>query len=568
MRNVLFVLVMLFGITPAHAVWNYSEAGPAVILLHVYGTLKEPLSTAPNTVDFHEWGTGFIVSPDGLVLSAGHMIPDKQLFDDNGFVIEAYYPQPDKSLLSAEAPPVELFVIKAMQKPHDIALLSIKDVSIPQRFLRLCDGFDISYSDFGVLGYARGRPLLSAQHGRVSTPAGTDLDMSLQLSLDPGNSGSPVFNELGMVFAVAVARSEVDGERLDNNTEVVSIEKAMELLAPEGNVLNGMSYDPDCKKILKPQISAELIKSAYTKPEIEIAARFGNKQKYAGVTGERDLFFIYDDKTDPVIPPPIGVIPPANGQLSDRAPPSIYNDKLSDWGSYSAVKNATKQPTWFPRDADFNEKLRYATSSGVPVGIPSVSSVQRISTTLKAPPGFRIQRINAAKLDFEAPSGFSFSGPFVENNGLTKGGQTQNFDWGRTILMESAPIITSKPVKANSTVSVWLEPEAQKTMTKPTVQVLTLPFSKTLDIHRPTTSTRKIFTEMIAAPEGYQFEEILDINQMSVKHSPSDGAIITVAADGSALEIKFSLESGSVNDPWNGWLDLLITTKLVSKKAP
>lgn len=150
----------------------YNDAGPAVIQIHVYGTLKQPLP-GQQTVDFHERGTGFLVSPDGLVLSAGHNIPDSALFDEDGFHVEGYFPAKDDDALSAVDPPVQLEVITATQSPYDVSLLRIKGLNTVKPFLRLCDAYRKGVkTDFEVLGYQGGDSLLTSNYGPVMAGAG------------------------------------------------------------------------------------------------------------------------------------------------------------------------------------------------------------------------------------------------------------------------------------------------------------------------------------------------------------------------------------------------------------
>ena len=53
----------------------YSEAGGSVVKIHIFGTLKK--ASESGSIDFEEFGTGFYATPDGLILTAGHLIPDR-----------------------------------------------------------------------------------------------------------------------------------------------------------------------------------------------------------------------------------------------------------------------------------------------------------------------------------------------------------------------------------------------------------------------------------------------------------------------------------------------------------
>jgi S1-C subfamily serine protease len=82
----------------------YNDAGPAVIQIHVEGILKS-LPEHAKTKDFHDDATGFIVSPDGLVMTAGHVVPDPNEFEDGTLTVEGRFPHDIRGALKAEDPP-------------------------------------------------------------------------------------------------------------------------------------------------------------------------------------------------------------------------------------------------------------------------------------------------------------------------------------------------------------------------------------------------------------------------------------------------------------------------------
>jgi serine protease Do len=78
--------------------------------------------------------------------------------------------------------------------------------------------------------------------------------------------------------------------------------------------------------------------------------------------------------------------------------------------------------------------------------------------------------------------------------------------------------------------------------------------------------TRRDFNEKIPAPEGFFFKQVVKIDYQSLSHSPSKGVKVSVSRDGSALELKYTLESGPATAPWSGWVDAFITAYMVPKR--
>ncbi|MGE8096622.1 S1 family peptidase [Pseudomonas fluorescens] len=236
----------------------YSESWASVIQIHVYGILKEP-DPVKHTVDYNEHGTGFLVSPDGLVMSAGHNIPTKDKFDEDGFYVEGYFPTKDVDALNAVDPPFQLQVVLATQSPYDVALLQIKNLATVRPFLRLCDSYlKEGHPHFVVLGYQGGGNLLTINEGPVMSGAGTVSNILVQMPLNPGNSGGPIFNEKGMVFGIAIGERTVAGERMESTSLAVPMAKAIATLGDAAKPLIGVSYAPDCQIPLNPQITTVL----------------------------------------------------------------------------------------------------------------------------------------------------------------------------------------------------------------------------------------------------------------------------------------------------------------------
>jgi S1-C subfamily serine protease len=226
----------------------YNEAGPAVVQIHVYGTLRTP-DPKTRSPDFDDHATGFFVTPDGLILTAGHVAPDPSLFQSGQLWIEGLLPKLDEMAMVASQPVLELEVIKSSTSPHDVGLLRVKNPSGAFPFLRLCDGYTTE-DNLTVLGYSGGYSTLSKTLGSVKSPASTLSPLVMQMPLSPGDSGGPVFNANGQVFGIAIGQRTVNGERMEATTLAEIMPKAMTQLSPETLALIGVSYDPDCAKQL------------------------------------------------------------------------------------------------------------------------------------------------------------------------------------------------------------------------------------------------------------------------------------------------------------------------------
>ncbi|KAF0250994.1 hypothetical protein GN299_31080 [Pseudomonas putida] len=432
----------------------YFEAGPAVIQLHVYGTLKQPL---PNeqSVDFHERGTGFVASPDGLVLSAGHNIPDKSLFDEDGFFIEGYFPAKDQDALSAVDPPVELEVITATQSPYDVSLLRIKDSDTVRPFLRLCDNYKRAGNfDFVVLGYQGGDRILTSNYGPVMAGAGATSNILVQIPLNKGNSGGPIFNELGMVFGIAIGEKTVGSERMQSTSIAVPMSKVMQTLGDASKPLAGVSYDPDCGKQLKPQFTAL----------IESPIKVGREPRPVAAEVITTETIDYS-KVVKEIPPPTGYKVVTYKSITVDQPGVKTEIFVPKDGSKIFVKGTSKEP-----------KLPTSVNANIEVLLEPTSPEN-------AAPSFRVQtfpysktldthNIEITSKDFKdtipAPDGFVFK-EFLKidyvslNHSPSKGANVQISPDGKALLvsysLQSGPIYDQWRGWIDAFITAKLEPK-------------------------------------------------------------------------------------------------------------
>jgi hypothetical protein len=241
-------LLLAVSLAVAARADDYGELGPSVVRIHIYGTLLQPDRDTQRT-RFDDSATGFIVSPDGLVMSAGHVFPDRSQFAPDQYWSEVFLPVADGTAQMADKNPLQFTVIKAARTPHDVALVRILNPPASLPYLRLCDQFT-SAEDIFVLGYEAGDGLLAKTKASVSAPAHADVPLLLQAPLTPGDSGAPVFNHKGEVVAVAIGQKWVNNIRLNDKSNAEIMPIVMKQLQPDAGVLSDVSYKPDCNASL------------------------------------------------------------------------------------------------------------------------------------------------------------------------------------------------------------------------------------------------------------------------------------------------------------------------------
>jgi serine protease Do len=250
MRRLIAAALVSAAPMPASA-GPYSDAGPAVVQIHVYGTLRAPNGARS---DYDDYGTGFLVSPEGLILTAGHLVPNAENFMPGELWIEARLPIRSEQAITAGGPTVGLEVLSSMTSPHDVALMRIREARGPYPYLRLCDHYGAEDS-LTVLGYTGGGSALSRTVGSVKTPATTVTPLVMQMPLSGGDSGGPVFNSSGTVFGVALGGQTINNERISSTTLAEMMPIAISALSPSARALIGVSYDPDCTRVLTPLVA-------------------------------------------------------------------------------------------------------------------------------------------------------------------------------------------------------------------------------------------------------------------------------------------------------------------------
>ena|SRR2546425_7303744 len=167
----------------------YKKAGPSVVLIEVYD-LKGDVSKA---------GTGFLVSPEGAILTNYHVI--------------AHSKQATIRLANNDA--YDTVEVLDIDKRKDIALIKIKGSGLPHLPLGHSSAVEI-----GDLVFSLSNPLGVFQNtlsqGMVSGIRQGDGYRYFQITapISPGSSGGPIFNGRGEVIGIAVA-SVQEGQNLN-----------------------------------------------------------------------------------------------------------------------------------------------------------------------------------------------------------------------------------------------------------------------------------------------------------------------------------------------------------------
>lgn len=254
MKQLSIWLAFILVCWPAIAVGDiYRQAGPAVISLRVNGMLRVPENGR------REWssrGTGFVVSADGYVLTAAHVVRGSDVFEPGALLIEGTFPVLVEGALVASGSRVRLQLLGVGQSSDDdVALLRIIDAPPNLPYLRSCDGGapdevvrTLGYSFVGTS--AGGDGILSIVRGEVSTPSVRGSPLRLNARGAPGLSGSPVLGSSENVVAIFLGEESslptAERSSLPFGSRALPSRRAFEVVSPHADGLRGRSYEQTC----------------------------------------------------------------------------------------------------------------------------------------------------------------------------------------------------------------------------------------------------------------------------------------------------------------------------------
>ena len=163
----------------------YGLSAPSVMIIRAFGV------RADQTMD-GETGSGFVISEDGFVLTASHVIPDEK--NHKSIIIGG-----SLGPSSTEAKPYQLALVKRSET-FDVALLRVVGPPVHLAPLPLRNATAKVGEQLFVLGYPLGLPdthLLDGRVGDVKPDA-----LTTNALVDRGNSGGPVLDASGCVIGL------------------------------------------------------------------------------------------------------------------------------------------------------------------------------------------------------------------------------------------------------------------------------------------------------------------------------------------------------------------------------
>lgn len=166
---------------------------PSVVFIHSKRTRKDGTGIPENN-----YGTGFLISKDGHVLTASHVV----LKDDDQTIVDT-----SGSIRSRHGQRYKLEPIKR-DEDLDIALLMFPDVGIDWKPVTFGNSRSVPKdAHLYALGFP-GNFELSPATGILSNKFGPKGTWQTTLPINRGHSGGPVFDIAGKVVAIASAGSD------------------------------------------------------------------------------------------------------------------------------------------------------------------------------------------------------------------------------------------------------------------------------------------------------------------------------------------------------------------------
>jgi len=137
-------------------------------------------------------GTGFIVSKDGHILTAAHLVENKKRID---VIDSSGQPRPAKLVKISKSDDVALLKID-MSTPHYLSIVDSRNIELGTKVYTL--GFPAPQLLGTTLKYSNGA-ITAVAHDASSKPL-----FQISVPLQPGNSGGPLITESGSVIGIVV----------------------------------------------------------------------------------------------------------------------------------------------------------------------------------------------------------------------------------------------------------------------------------------------------------------------------------------------------------------------------
>ena len=168
----------------------YRKASPSVVVIRAKGTQV----TAAGVVGFGEIGSGVLISKDGRVVTASHVVHGME-----NITVEFLGKEPVRARMLGFQPSADLAMLQLETVPSDAPVATLADSNRVQ----IGDPVFIIGAPYG-LTYALSRGIISARWGPDTVTREFPLAEFFQTdaTINTGNSGGPVFNQAGEVIGI------------------------------------------------------------------------------------------------------------------------------------------------------------------------------------------------------------------------------------------------------------------------------------------------------------------------------------------------------------------------------
>ena len=237
MRAAVALVALVLSVPPAVAADRAASPADATVLVRLVGSVHAEITElgAKRSLDIERveigTGSGFVISPDGHVLTNDHVVSNSEITIDEGVRkvvltlktsrIEVCIP-PDSSAARNGGPPCVEASIAATSSDLDLAVLFVTGANQP--YVPLGDSDVLTAGQpVQALGFPFGRtlnigrdslagvvPEITTSAGTVSSlranDTGTRRFVQIDGNVNPGNSGGPLVNREGFVVGVIQSR--------------------------------------------------------------------------------------------------------------------------------------------------------------------------------------------------------------------------------------------------------------------------------------------------------------------------------------------------------------------------